>query len=310
VIRETIHTVAARGHLLLGGGFTKGSGYRPDRLVTRATQLDSRELFASSPVQRDVTLAPLRGPTLDQGQTGSCTGHGTAQAIYIAHAAAGKPIPFFPSPRVAYGIVRVLELARSGDVLTDIGAMPSDLITVVNKWGIAPIGFDSQCPTPDGRESDIWSSADVQGGQRENVNDKPSLLDLETAGLRLDTKVARVDEGTVDFGAQIQTLLENKCSLGVGIFVDTTNFMGWNPAKGPITQINVNDPQGGGHWLDLDYTYYSKGVQIVGGINSWSAEWPTIFGMSTSSLWLPGGWEMTLDCLKTVISDCLAYQAV
>lgn len=309
-VAERIHDVirVRGGHRpIAGGSFVKGTGYTPDRLATRVAQIDSRAFFASSGATQDVSLAHFRGPTLDQGQSGSCTGHGTSQAIYISRAAAGQPLPFFPSPRIAYAIVRVLELTQSSMALTDSGAMPSDLIAVVNKWGVAPIGFDAAHPTPDGRNSDIWSQADAPN-VAENVNSKPSLLDLEQSSVTLSSVPLRVDEASPDFGAQIQKCLAAGIAGGVGIFVDTTNFMGWNPAQGPITKINLSDPDGGGHWLDIDYTYFRNGVQIVGGINSWSEQWPTPFGSVSSPMWLPGGWEMTLACLKTVISDCLFFK--
>jgi hypothetical protein len=285
-------------------------GYIPDRLAVRITQQDSRELFDSS-ASGDVSLADFRGETLDQGQSGSCVGEGTAQILFVSASASGKPLPFFPSPRIGYGIVRILELLDASMALTDSGAMPTDMISVVPKWGIAPIGFDSQCPTPDGRRCDIWTPDDIfnlPNTPPPNINTKPNLLDLETAGLVLPVKPLRVDETSPDFGAQLTAGLNAKSAAGVGIFVDTA-FMQWDPSTGPITSINTSDSNGGGHWLELDYLYTLRGKRIVGGINSWG-QWNAPSSNVDSPFWKPGGWEMTLDCLQSVCSDCLIFPAV
>jgi hypothetical protein len=282
-------------------------GYIPDHLAVRYAQQDSREVLTSG-TSSENSLANFRYPTLDQGNSGSCTFHGTPQALYVSAAAVGRPLPFFPSPFIGYGVVRILELADANQSLTDSGAMPSDLITVVNKWGIAPIGFGGQHPTPDGRNSDIWTFADT-GDVSQNVLDKPSFLDLETSGLVLPIKPLRVDETSSDFGGQLKAAVDGKIAGGVGIFVDVANFMQWNPANGPIKTIDTSDPQGGGHWLEFDYYYTFGSELVVGGANSWGDSWPA--GNSNGSpFFRRGGWEMTLSCLQSVCSDCLLFPAV
>ena len=277
-----------------------GLGYLPDARKTRAFQIDSRAVHASAPIV-DGGLVDFRWSTvIDQNNCGSCTGHGTANALYTSHNAAGVPLPSFPSPRIGYGIVREIELPSASAPLTDSGAMPSDLVAVVNKWGIAPIGTGASYPSPRGYLSDVDET---------NVNIKPGLLDLETAGLLLQLTPLRIDESSPDFGAQISASIQAKAAMGVGIFVDTTNFMQWDPSSGPIKTINTNDPQGGGHWLELDYIYLLDGAPIVGGENSWSKDWAAPSGAVASPFWRPGGWEMTLDCLVGVCSDCLGFPA-
>ena len=296
-----LHRLRSLLHVpLVGATRSYGIGYLPDRRVVRLAQRDSREFWASTTIQEG-SLASSRGPQLDQNQCGSCTGHGTAQAVFTSAAAAGHPMDKFPSPWACYGTVRELELTDSSQALTDSGAMPSDLITVATKWGFMPIGYGmtpALPPTPDGYYSDCWSG---------NVNDKPSLLQLEQSAMRLDFTAIRVDETAVDFGAQISAAIENKSAGGVGIFVDTTNFMQWDPSSGPINTINTADPNGGGHWLEFDYTYMLNGQQIVGGDNSWGL-WNPPSGAVSSPFWKPGGWEMTLACLRQVCSDCLVFQ--
>jgi hypothetical protein len=303
----TLYNAHGRIHRPFSVGAAQfGGGYLPDRVATRVTQLDSRSLFGSAPGADENSLAGLRVLITDQGRSGSCTFHGTPMAMWVSAAAVGRPLPFFPSPRVGYGVVRVLELPTSSTLLTDSGGMPSDLPFVVNRWGIVPIGFGGQHPTPDGRNSDVWTADDVMGSVAANINDKPSLLDLETAGLRLALKPLRIDEGP-DFGAQIKAAIDNKIAGGVGIFVDSTNFMQWNASMGPIRQINTADPRGGGHWLEFDYYYTIGGELIVGGANSWGVGWPTVTTRPASPFWTPGSWEMSLTCLRSVCSDCLIF---
>jgi hypothetical protein len=296
--------VSGRGHLLRSGVAVRGIGYIPDKLATRAAQRDSREVFDSSTATGDeASLAASRAATLDQGQNGACTGAGTSMILYVS---SGAKLPFFPSPRVNYGVVRILELPSATAPLTDSGAMPSDLIAVVNQWGIVPMGFGAKCPTPDGRNFDLWSDADTGGSSPANVNDKPDLLALETAGETLEVVPLRVDETSADFGAQLKASINAKTAAGIGIFVDTA-FQNWDPSTGPIRSIDLNDPQGGGHWLELDYFYTLSGELVLGGVNSWSDMWPQSSGRSPSPFWKPGGWEMTLTCLKTTCSDCLLF---
>lgn len=283
-------------------------GYIPDRLVVRYSQQDSREVVTSG-TSSENSIADSRAPTVDQGQSGSCVGHGTANGLWVSYNASGKSLPFFPSPRINYVLPRILELADSSRALTDSGAMPTDLLLTFPKWGIVPIGFGSSHPTPDGRNSDIWS-ADDTSATPPNVNAKPTLLDLETAGLVLPVKPLRVDETSSDFGGQIKGAIDGKTAGGVGIFVDVANFMQWNPASGPIRTINTSDPNGGGHWLEFDYYYTLAGELVVGGANSWGDSWPNGGASNGSPFFRSGSWEMTLNCLRSVCSDCLLFPAV
>lgn len=293
-----------------------GYGYLPDDDKRRARQRPAHIRLAAGPevAVRDISVGHFEGPLLDQGRTGHCTGTGTSQILSCSFGAAGTPLDFQPSPWLIYSLARILERSSARDPLSDSGAFPTDLIDVLRVWGIAPM----QGPTPDGRNDDVWSDDDLAAagitGIAANVNHEPSLVDLETAGLRLVTGDYRIDESKPDFGAQIRAALAGTsavkpCAVGIGIFVDSA-FQQWDPRRGPIASVNLADPLGGGHWLCLSYSYLTSSNAIVfGGPNSWSKAWPAApdGGPPGSPYWTPGHYEITLDALQRVCTDCLLF---
>lgn len=283
-------------------------GYIPDPDHKRR-QKDSMLRLGSAPtVPQQAGLSQFRAPFINQGMTGHCTGAGTAQAVYTSAAAGGAPLPFVPSPKLFYALARVLERQSAMQPLTDSGAMPSDLLTVLRQYGASPI----QTPTPDGRYDDVWGPNDVAGlpnAPLPNVNDEPSLLDLEQSGLKLLTGEYRIDETNPGFASQIQASIASNAAAGIGVFVDSA-FMRWDGSTGPINNIDLTDPNGGGHWLSLDYYYYDPhtGLLVFGGPNSWGEGWPLRpMAYNRSPFWQPGCYEITAACLKKVMSDCLLF---
>jgi hypothetical protein len=279
-------------------------GYIPDADHFR-TQKDAGLRFGATTISQ-TSLQSFQAPLIDQGQTGHCGGAGTAQIVYVAMGAAGSPLSFVPSPRSIYALARILARQDVSQGLTDSGVMPFYLLQVLSGYGIEPIN----APTPDGRYDDVWGPVDIAGLPlaKPNVNDEPSLLDLETSGLKLLTGQYRVDETGAGATGLIASALTALIPAGIGIFVDS-NFQNWDPSTGPIDKINLNDPDGGGHWLCCDYFYTSPTVGLVfGGPNSWSKLWPSgIAGVPGSPFWKPGHYEITGRCLQTVMSDCLLF---
>ena len=283
-------------------------GYIPDADHKR-TQKSSRLRFSASPtVPAQASLVEFEEPITNQGQDGACTGYGTSQIISTSTNAAGTPLPWRPSMWFLYAIARILGRPSASVPLTDSGAMPTDLLTACRMYGVLPY-FG---PSPDGRIGDVWSENDTGTGGPSNVNDEPNLLQLETGGLKLLTGEYRIDETASDFDRQLQACVAGvngkPAAAGIGIFVDTAGFMGWDPTKGPISKIDLSDPQGGGHWLQLSY-YYSTpgGILVFGGANSWDTSWPQGGPAAGSPFWKPGHYEITAECLQTVLSDALAF---
>jgi hypothetical protein len=259
-------------------------------------------------------LAHLEAPIGDQGGASACGGFSGSQVVYTSAAASGLPLPFVPSMKLAYALARILELQDASQLLTDSGVMMSDMLTVFRQFGVMPIGSDGGM-APDGRYSDVWTDDDTGGSVPANINDKPDLMALETAGLKLVTGEYRIDEGGPNAISQLQAslagVIAKPAAAQVGIFVDTKNFMQWDPSTGPIAQMDLTDPQGGGHALAITYYYTTaSGVIVIGGPNSWSTSWPNGpngKGPPESPYWKPGHWEITAPCLQKVWTDCLLY---
>jgi hypothetical protein len=225
-------------------------GYTPDAPEKR-TQKDVRALLAkmgSTALPSAVSYRSNEAPILDQGQTGSCTGHGTAQGIVIGSALQGVPLSFVPSPLTTYGVTRSMERAVNTVPLTDSGAMPSDVMIAVGRYGIRAM----QGPTPDGRNSDIWSAVDVAGipnAPAPNVNSEVDFLSLEQAGQKLIVGEYRIDESSSDVVSLVQQCLAvAKAPVGIGIFVDS-QVMNFTSTSAPVGSPNTSDPNGGGHWI-------------------------------------------------------------
>lgn len=263
--------------------------YKKDHPLLR-TQLDAARYLVKPTVGvPQSSLQHFEEPILDQGPTGSCTGHGTSQALTVSYAASGQPLPFRPSPKIIYELARILDRQTPADGLTDSGAMPARVMQALSFWGIQPM---TEAATSDGRLSDVEPS---------NVNDEPKLLELENSGLKLVTGEYRVDETSSSFADMICAAIAGgahaPCPAAVGIFVDS-NFMNYS-GETPVSAIDTSDPNGGGHWLCLDYFYTDAVLGVVfGGPNSWSASWGKA-----------GHWEMTASCLQSVCSDCYLINA-
>jgi hypothetical protein len=267
---------------------TFGLGWVKDASHKR-TQKSSYELLGTSPVVPAASsLEQYEAACLDQGRSGSCGGHGTAQAIFVSCAAARKPLLWTPSPRGVYAITR--QIARIQGlpanaplpVLTDSGVMPADIMTAVT-WGIHKMA----APTPDGRNSDVWSLDDVRGlpnAPPANVNDEEDIASFEADALTVVTGEYRILETASDVITQMCAALSGvgtlqngvPCAVGFGGFVDGA-VMDWKAGDPPLTKFDTSDPRGGGHWFCKSsystghFNGYVKRVFRV--INSWGADY-------------------------------------
>jgi hypothetical protein len=256
-------------------GRKQGLGYVPDLAWSARANIQELSLTTTSAPASKVAF---EGTCFDQGREGACGGAGTAKIVRVAHASLGITLGFADySPKWFYALARRISTpatSATGPALTDSGINPAALLTVIPKFGAVPIGTDSQCPTPDGRYFDIWGS---ESSAPANVNNDVQF-DAEVTGRQLlDMTAYNIDvSGTADaIAAQVTPVLQTP-GLGhaFGIFVDTA-FENWNPANGPLDgEANLNDPNGGGHWLHQDEITlaYVAGKRCWGFQNSWSQD--------------------------------------
>jgi hypothetical protein len=275
-------------------------GYRPadarhdfapprKMLVELLRALDKPTLAASKGIE------PLLGRPFDQGSTGSCTYESAAKALRVSVQRNGGVMPWEDfSPKFGYGITRSLEREATrtpgSSLIADLedgGAVPDDVITATELYGVKGIGPLA----PDGRYCDITP---------ENVNDEADLEDSELAALHLTTGAHDINVVASDLEAQLVALPQRAIGGCLALFVDTQNFMGWDPNRGPIQKIDLRDPKGGGHQVcGPTSTYLSPTFgTIIRFLNSWGEGW----GIS-------GYGEITFAALRAALDAALAFDS-
>jgi hypothetical protein len=203
--------------------------------------------------------APTSGPLVssiasrkNQGQCSGCTAHALAGGIETRCAYA-KCEPSFPiSMHEVYSCTLGWERAAATPAgqplppLQDTGAELADVIASVATMGVSKfLG-----PSPDGRNSDIWTAADVANipnAPAPNVANEPDGSQLEEAASDPLAGAYTIDLTASDAVSKAVASITSGYTLYVGTFVDTA-FM--NLQNGQIAQpANQQDPNGGGHAL-------------------------------------------------------------
>ncbi len=223
-------------------------GYHPDPPGHRY----SRWLHAfRAPTVAPRDLRPFACKVLDQGQSSSCTGHGTATGVFTAAAAAGAPLGWIPSPCGIYTLAVALE---RGDPLKgplqDAGAEPNQVARALTEFGIRPMRDQSAA-------TDCFPANGVLA--------EPTLDELESEGEHCYVgwyEIANADEARIAIAAG--------APVGIGTFVDS-HFMQWDPSKAPLGRMNTSDPNGGGHWTVLLAAGPAGAPFVLR--NSWGTSW-------------------------------------
>jgi hypothetical protein len=225
---------------------------------------------------------------LDQFNTNSCPGGGTACLLYVALACAGTPLPWIPSPKGIYGDVRCIEQTGTGPLL-DTGADPADLISSLASEGIRAMNPPVM---PDGRVYDL---------SVENVGERPTLAEDEDSQRDIVLGTSLLDSSADDFIDQICGALAEKAPVGVGIHA-TPAFEAYGdnvvtdstPAFDDVTGVKKGD----GHWVGV----YAARQGVIGTElllrNSWGPRW----GLN-GNVWVTANWLKTM-CFVALKFKC------
>ena len=243
-------------------------GYIPSSAAERARFKHVHHLLGSSsptypPAASTSQHAP---PVMDQGQTSSCGGHGTAVGVATALAAKGTPLPFVPSPKGIYDDARA---AGGESPLADNGIDPATLLTSLVANGVRAI----QAPTSDGRYSDC-DPATI------NTPETPE----QNAAASQDVLVGEymIDPRDPAFPGLTAACLARGVPVGVGIQAEP--FESWN-AGAPLG--GTADYTQADHWVVvLDYYTDTNGNLIFKIRNSWSEGWGDAGCIEVTAGWL------------------------
>lgn len=234
-------------------------GYVPNPKGHLRVAFSASPRFAQTETPSEVDLEPFTPPVYNQGDTSSCTGHGTSTGMYTTYKANGAELPFIPSMRGIY--LNGLSLARASvhDDLQDVGCSPALIKLGIDEYGIRKMGALAQ----DGRFSDC----DPRTLLRE-----VALDELEEESLTLsfgDYMIPSADVSGLDATvAALRLVLASKCAVGSGSFVDTA-FMNWS-SDAPKDACDTSDPRGGLHWMCFTgYKTLPNGKTAFKKRNSW-----------------------------------------
>jgi C1A family cysteine protease len=232
-----------------------GKGWVPDPEEIKATQLSVRHLLGAHPgvgVPSEHSLENYVHQIFDQGQTSSCTGWAFAQAVRLRLAVQGITIAL-PSPMGLYTGARALaRLTATGSTtenLTDSGAIPSDVVAWMEKWGVPTMA--------------AWPFV------ADKINEEPVLSELENASQFMLQGVYRVQSSGAQRIADIQQAIAAGYPVAIGTYVDSA-FENYKKGDKPLPAPNPGDPEGGGHMMHL-IGYDAKGN--FRGVNQWSSSW-------------------------------------
>ncbi|HEY2509830.1 MAG TPA: hypothetical protein VGI39_03210 [Polyangiaceae bacterium] len=238
----------------------------------------------------DASLEDAAPPVMDQGQTSSCTGHATAQAIYVACAKAGQPLSFVPSPEGIYKGA-LCEEQPSG-ALQDVGCDAGDVGIWVQRGGVRPI----QAPTPDGRYSDVDPST---------IARRPTLLEDEASDKTRVVRVQQIDPRAADFLDQLAHSVGNLQRPLTQAIHATPGVMRWRAGDPALSDTSGATPKDGHDVVCLAYRTSPAGQLEFKLRSSWSAQ----FG-DGGSLWVTGGWLLALcfECWRWDVIPVLAQK--
>lgn len=222
-------------------------GWRPGLPNPRYPQLRLQSFPALS-LEKDLTTTGFMPPVWDQGQTSSCTGHGTTGGLMYVRAK--QKLPFFDLSRLfPYYNARVAEK----DPSQDAGAAIGDVVEASQQFG-------------DCLYADLPTDPKL-------VTKAPSPQAYKNALVHKSISVTRVYGDTPEsFQYHVKHCID---VLGVPVIVGFTlynSFESDETAKtGIVPMPKAGDQVVGGHCMLA--VGYSDKTQLVTIRNSWGADW-------------------------------------
>jgi hypothetical protein len=224
------------------------TGYVPDPEGHRRTSFRVLARRKSVVVPPSASLIETAPDVMDQGQTGSCTGHATACAIYIANR-----LPWVPSPAEIYRNGRGIDRDDVTIPLSDDGAQPNQVFRAVNEFGVR-----AMVPL-----RDRFSDADEA-----TINDEPKLGDLEAESL----SAAIRDYGIFSLGAarvdDVALAIATGKPVTIAIAGGSDAFQAYSGGVLPALHAPLD------HYVVLlGYETLASGHRVFHGRNSWGTGW-------------------------------------
>jgi Papain family cysteine protease len=227
-----------------------------------------------------------RTGALDQGPTGSCTGHSYSAGIYTACAAQNQPLAGLPSPDFAYKTARAAERAYATDAndplpeLIDAGAELADVEKGGESYGLA---IPMRPSANDGRYSDV---------DPETVNREIDPLTAERAGLVVVTGPYRLDVSDSNLSDIAAACLVAKQPLWCGFYADRA-FENLTRGRVATSAVVRNLPGEGGHAVFLSaYRTNTHSRREFCLENSWGPTWCEGGYCWVDELWLAACWDI------------------
>jgi len=227
---------------------TRKYGWRPSLPDGGRTPVLSLEEFPPLAPVFDLAPTGFLPPIWDQGQQGSCTGHGCGRALAFVRAKQNEP-PMDPSREFLYYNARRIE----GSTDSDAGATIADVIAGAQRWGDVPY---AQWPTDDA-----------------HLLVEPGPEVYAAASLNQAVKVTRVlGHNRASFEYHFKHCMS---VFGVPIVFGFTVYDSFESdavAKtGVVPMPRPDESVLGGHCVAA--TAYDDAKRLVKCANSWSAAW-------------------------------------
>lgn len=214
-------------------------GWKPD-LDKISPPFELKRGVAAAVIKPVTNLTLMMPPIRDQGDLGSCTGHGVGRVLDYAHYLKARRF-FNPSPLFIYYNERVME----GTIEEDAGAMIADGIASVNRLGAA----SERC----------WPY-DISKFAR-----RPKAACYKTALNKQALKYYKVDNGD---GVSIRKALSMDLPVVFGCYV--YNGIYSVTAQNPVLPMPSGRPVGG-HCMVITGSNDAKQLYSVD--NSWGTAW-------------------------------------